>query len=82
MRETRLEFGVVSANDRDDFYAELLCDDRQWGEISVDPETRRLKLLIYPSKSGEVLTFELADLQRLLEHAAKRLSEVEGLKTS
>lgn len=78
MKEQRLEFGVVSANEREDLYAELLCNDQQWGEISIDTESKRPRLVIYPSRTGEILAFDLVELQRLLEDAATRLAEVEG----
>lgn len=75
------DYGIVSSMSRDDLYAELMWDDVQWGEITLEKPTNHLRLTLYAAPSGQAWVFDLRDAQAIIENAARQLLEVEGLAT-
>lgn len=71
MRSLRVT--VASWAERDDLVAELSAGDEDVGHLSVDRESGRALLALYPPPSGADWRFDLDDFEEALGQARARL---------
>ena len=68
-----MHYLIASLPDREEFIAELIYDNEQWGEISK--ENGEVVLELYPRRDGEPWRFPPEDVERFIRMARKDLLE-------
>ena len=72
------EFGVFNSMEREDLYAELLFNRKQWGEIWL--YDGQAEIVIF-CDTGKDIVFNYDGFLETIQNAKKRLFEVEGIPT-
>lgn len=68
-----LQVTVASWAERDDLVAELSTGDEDIGHLSIDRESGKTLLALYPPPSGADWRFDLDDFEKALAKARTRL---------
>lgn len=71
LMNAKLTFTIASVPDREVPVAELWSDDEMWGELTR--EAGRVRLDLYPRRSGEPWRFDYAEVEESLEEAKAAL---------
>ena len=72
----KLNFGLLHCEDRDVFYAELMFDNIQWGEITLDHKSGKPMITLWECNFNT----SASELGEFISKAAIRLKEFEASK--
>ena len=73
---SKLNFGLLHCEDRDVFYAELMFDNVQWGEVILDRNSGKPMITVWECN----FTISVSELGEFISNAAIHLKEFEGSK--
>ncbi|OCQ23660.1 hypothetical protein A7985_06880 [Pseudoalteromonas luteoviolacea] len=73
---SKLDYGLLHCDDRGIFYAELMYDNNQWGEIVLCSDSQKTTVTMWDCN----FTVSTNDLMEMLNKASTHLIEFEASK--